>query len=90
MWQLVRMMTVNWIFWLKNWRDIVCVAVIQETKWFGKDILPAVDGHMFLHSCDPLPEGDGIPHRGEGVGSFLNSVASEAWRQANEIWKAIS
>ena len=50
---------------------------------------PAVNGCMFLHSGHPLPEGDGIAHRGEGVGIFLNSVASEAWRQAGKLWKAV-
>ena len=52
----------------------VCVAVIQETKWFGKDIWAAVDGCMFLHWGHPLPEGDGIAHRSEGVGIFLKEM----------------
>ena len=68
----------------------VCVAGIQETKWFGKDVWPAVDGCTFLHSGRPLPEGDAVAHRGEGVGIFLDSMASKAWRQAGEVWKAIS
>ena len=37
-----------------------------------------------------MPEGDAVAHRGEGVGIFLDSMASEAWRQAGEVWKAIS
>ena len=28
------------------------VVGIQETKWFGKDVWPAVEGFMFLHSVD--------------------------------------
>ena len=68
----------------------VCVAGIQETKWFGKDVWSAVDCCTFLHSGRPLPEGDAVMHRGEGVGIFLDSMASEAWRQAGEVWKAIS
>ena len=63
---------------------------IQETKWFGKDVWLAVDGCMFLHSGRLLSEEDDDAHRGVGVGMFLNSVTSEAWRQAGEAWKAIS
>ena len=62
---------------------------IQETKWFGKDAWLAVDDCTFLHLGHPLPQGDDLAHRGEGVGIFLNSVASEAWRQASELWKAV-
>ena len=34
----------------------VSVAVIQESKWLGKDIWPAADRYTFLHSRRPLPE----------------------------------
>ena len=60
----------------------MCVAGIQETKWFGKGVWPAVDGFIFLHLGHPLPKGDAVAHRGEGIGFFINSVASEDWRKA--------
>jgi len=46
-------------------------------------VWPSADGSTFLHSGKPLPEGNGIAHRGE-----INSVASEAWRQGGDIWNA--
>ena len=66
------------------------VSGIQETKWFDKDVWLAVYGCMFLHSGCPLYKEDDDAHRGVGVRMFLNSVNSEAWRQAGEVWKAIS
>ena len=42
-----------------------------------------------VHLGHPPPQGDDLAHRGEGVGIFLNSVASEAWRQAGKLWKAV-
>ena len=33
----------------------VTVAGIQETKWFGADVWPAIDGHTMLHSSRPVP-----------------------------------
>ena len=71
----------------------MCVSKrIKEisTKWFGKDVWPTADGCMFLHSGRPLPERDAVTHRGEGVRILFNGVATEAWRQAGEVWKAVS
>jgi len=28
----------------------ISVEGVQETKWFGSDVWPAVDGHIMLHS----------------------------------------
>ena len=66
------------------------MAGIQEAKWFGKDVWPTADDCMVLHLGRPLPEGDAVAHRGEGVGILLNGLATEAWRQAGEVWKAVS
>ena len=35
-----------------------------------------------------IVEGDAVAHRGEGVGMFLDSMASGAWKQAGEVWRA--
>ena len=66
----------------------VSVAAIQETKWFGKDVWQA-DGHTFLHSGRPLPK-DGEPVRNEGVCILLDERATAAWKEAGEIWNAVS
>ena len=67
----------------------VSVAAIQETKWFGKDVWQA-DRHTFLHSGRPLPK-DGEPAvRNEGVGILLDERATAAWKEAGEVWNAIS
>ena len=67
----------------------VSVAAIQETKWFGKDVWQA-DGHTFLHSGRPLPK-DGEPAvRNEGVGILLDERATAAWKEAGEVWNAVS
>ena len=47
------------------------MAGIQETKWFGKDVWPTADGCTFLHSGSPLPEGNEVASRGEGVGLIM-------------------
>jgi len=47
----------------------IAVAGIQETKWFGSDVLPATKGCMLLHSGRPTPNvKTGEIIRGEGVG----------------------
>ena len=33
----------------------VSVAGVQETRWFGEDVWPAIGGFTFLHSGRPLP-----------------------------------
>ena len=66
----------------------VAIAGVQESKWFGADVWPAVDGFTFLHSGRPLPGGDDVASRNEGVGILLDARAGEAWRQGGEVWKA--
>ena len=34
--------------------------------------------------CRPLAQ------RGKGVGILLNSVVTDAWKQAGEVWKAVN
>ena len=67
------------------------VAGIQETtcKWFGMDAWPA-DGYTFLHSGQPLPRDDGSATRNEGVGIALDEKATTAWKEAGEVWEAVS
>ena len=67
----------------------VSVAGIQETKWFGKDVWP-VDRYTFLHSGCPLPGDQERASRNEGVGIALEEKATVAWKNAGEVWNAIS
>ena len=50
----------------------------------------AASGYTFLHSGRPLPaEGDAAVRK-EGVGILLDERATAAWRQAGEVWQAVS
>lgn len=67
----------------------VAIAGIQETKWFGRDVWNS-DGYTLLHSGRQLPE-DGEPiMRNEGVGILLDRHATLAWKDAGELWEAVS
>ena len=68
----------------------IAVAGIQETKWFGTDVWPAIGGYTLLHSGRPIPsdDADGFVRR-EGVGILMNKRATAAWRAAGEEWKAL-
>ena len=68
----------------------ISVAGIQEMKWFGKDVWPAAERFMFLHSGKPLPASGEVAVRNEGEGILLDSKATVAWRDAREVWKAVS
>ena len=68
---------------------VVSVVAIQETKWFWKDVWQA-DGHTFLCSGRPLPKDREPAVRNEGVGFLLNERATAAWKEAGEVWNAIS
>ena len=68
----------------------IAVAGIQETKWFGADVWPAIEGYTFLHSGRPLPKNDRNGIRNEGVGIALDKKATEAWKAAGEVWEAVS
>ena len=50
----------------------VSVAGLQETRWFGKDIWPAVGGWTLLHSGRPVPGAGEKLARQEGVGIMLD------------------
>ncbi len=65
------------------------VAGIQETKWFGKDVWPA-DGYTSLHPGRLLPSDGEKATRSEGVGVALDERATAAWREAGEVWEAVS
>ena len=67
----------------------VSIAGIQETKWFGNDVWPA-DGYTFLHSGRPLPSDQERAARNEGVGIALDKEATAAWKNAGEVWEAVS
>lgn len=67
----------------------VSVAGIQETKWFGSDMWEA-DGYLFLHCGHPLPGEDDAAVQNEGVGIALHERAARVWKEAGEVWKAVS
>ena len=64
------------------------MAGISETKWFGKAVY-VVEGYTILHSGRPLPEESPMV-RNEGVGIVLDPALTVAWRDAGEVWKAVS
>ena len=70
-------------------RHGVAVAAIQETKWFGSDVWQA-GGYTLLHSGHPLPSDDEPAVRNEGVGIMLDERATTAWKEAGEVWEAVS
>ena len=65
------------------------MAGIQENKWFGSDVWSS-DGYTFLHFGQPLPSEEEKFMRNEGVGIALDETATAAWREAGEVWKAVS
>ena len=67
----------------------VAIAGIQETKWFGKDVWNA-NGFTLLHSGRTMPDESEPQVRNEGVGIVLNERATTAWKDAGEIWEAVS
>ena len=67
----------------------VSVAAVQETKWFGKDMWES-QGYTFLHSGHRLPSGEGTGRIREGVGIALDKGATAAWKEAGEVWNAVS
>ena len=48
-----------------------------------------VDGYTFHHSGHPLCE-EGPAVRNEGVGLALDERATSAWKEAGEVWNAVS
>ena len=67
----------------------ISVAGVQEMKWFGSDVWPA-SGYTFLHSGCPVPGNTEDATRREGVGIALDERARLAWKNAGEVWEAIS
>ena len=67
----------------------VSTAGISDTKWFGKDLCD-VEGYMILYSGCPLPDDDSPMVRDEGVGIVLDREMTAAWREAGEVWEAVS
>ena len=49
-----------------------------------------VDGCVVVHSGRPVPAADGAVLHREGVGIVLNPVMTMAWRNAGEVWNAVS
>ena len=47
-------------------------------------------GYTFLHSGRALLVGEGPAVRNEGVGIILDERAAAAWKEAGEVWKAVS
>ena len=65
------------------------VTGISETKWFGQEIY-RVQGFMILHCGRPTPRDGELIERRAGVGIVLDPVMTQAWRDAGEVWKAVS
>ena len=65
------------------------MAGIQENKWFGSNVWSS-GGYTFLHFGQPLPSEEEKFMRNEGVGIALDETATAAWREAGEVWKAVS
>ena len=65
------------------------VTGISETKWFRQEIYH-VQGFMILHSGRPTPRDGELIRRRTGVGIVLDPVMTQAWRDAGEVWKAVS
>ena len=66
------------------------MAGIKETKWFGADVWPAIDGYTMLHSGRPAPTGANAVVRREGVGIVLDKRPTAAWRAAGKVWRPVS
>ena len=67
----------------------VSVAAIQETKWYESDVWEG-QGYTFLHYGYVLLVGEGPAVRNEGVGIALDERAAATWKEAGEVWKAVS
>ena len=67
----------------------VSIAGISETKWFGKNLYD-VEGYVILHSGRPLPDDDSPMVQNEGVGIVLGREMTAAWREAGQVWEAVS
>ena len=46
--------------------------------------------HIMLHSGCPLPQDGERAARNEDVGIVLDKAATEAWKNAGEVWEAVS
>ena len=65
------------------------VTGISETKWFGQAVYE-VEGYTILHSGHPIPEESQTAEQNDGVGIALDPQMKTAWKEAGEIWKAVS
>ena len=70
---------------LKRYR--VCVAALQETKWFSAEVYE-VGESVVLTSGRPVPEVDQCRQRGEGVAIILRGSAVSAWKRGGNQWRA--
>ena len=64
------------------------VTGISETKRFGQ-VVYEVKGYTILHSGCPIPGESQTAERNEGVGIVLDPQMTTAWKEADEIWKAV-
>jgi len=60
----------------------ISVAGVQETKWFGSNVWPAVYGHIMLHSGRSVPQDGATVIRREDVGIVLIPRTAAAWKAA--------
>ena len=68
-------------------RYSVVVAGLQETKWFGEGVY-RVEKSLVLASGRPVPGGNQIKRKGEGVAIVLTGPAIDAWKDGGSQWKA--
>ena len=68
----------------------VDIAGMQQSKWFGQYVWPAIDGFTLLHSGRNTPQHDDTFIGREGVGILLNARMTAAWKAAGSSWKAVN
>ena len=71
--------------------EIWCVCCRDpRDKVVWKGCVCLADRYTFLHSGCPLPGDQERAIRNEGVGIALDEKATVAWKDAGEVWEAVS
>ena len=64
--------------------------LFKKPNGLGRMYTWEAQGYTFLHSGRPLPVGEGPAVRKEGVGIALDERATAAWKEAGQVWNAVS